>query len=1188
MRVRVWLISAFTLSLPALTALTPGAAEQSTALRPKAAPVTPADPGAIDFFETKVRPLLAQHCFACHGEKNVKGGLRLDSAEAFFKGGETGALVVPGHPERSLLIDAVGYTRDHVKMPPQGKLKPAHIADLTTWVKMGAPWPGAVQGPESKVQGPRPKVQGPKSRVLGRAGSGPGTRDPGLRHWAFQPVRDPAVPTVKNRGWVLSPIDAFVLAKLEARGLRPAPKADRRTLIRRVTFDLTGLPPSPEEIDAFLGDSSPDAFAKVVDRLLASPAYGERWARHWLDVARYADSNGLDENTAFGNAWRYRDYVVNAFNSDKPYDRFIREQLAGDLLPPAGDDAAAAERLTATGFLVLGPKVLAEPDKQEMVMDIVDEQIDTMGKAFMGLTLGCARCHDHKFDPLPTRDYYALAGIFKSTRTMSTLSTVARALERPLADRDAVAKQEAHNRLVQAKQDELKDAADRIHAQAAGALVAKLDRYLLASLEARVEPARSAGSPDLNRAGTVLLEAEKFARGDVQVSTAGFGDGIGIIESAGRRAAFAEYEITLPSSAEYEIAIRYASGEPRPVRISLDGKSLNAEAAAQVTGGFNPPDQVWQTQAVFPGEAGKHLLRIEQAAGALPHLDKIALMPVSAAAPAPESAAGRRSVSPSELARERGLDPELLRRSAAYILASKQRGHRVFEPWHLLAALPEERFAEEAPKLIAEWRVTGKMMTWLPPVAALFAGAPPRSLAEVAGRYGALFSNVNSSWNSLVQRQKRQPSKLGDPDQEALRQVLYGKDSAFGFDRPDRFYTPEARASLDALKTALADLQKNAPQPVAMVLAVEEAKEIASVRVHIRGNHLTLGDEAPRTFLRVISGENQTPIGPDRSGRLELAEWLTRPDHPLTARVMVNRIWQHHFGEGIVRSPDNFGKLGDRPTHPELLDWLAARFVGVPSSGSGVPSRKSRAHESNSGPGTRDPGPGTRAWSIKAMHRLILLSNAYQMSATHDAKAALADPENRLLWRFNRRRLEVEAIRDSMLFVSGQLDRAMGGTLLKTPNFGYVTNDQSGNAAQYDSARRSLYLPVIRNAVYDVFQVFDFVEPSFLNGKRANTTVAPQALFLLNGQMVMEQARVLAGQLLEAPAPEDDTRIRTAYLKAYGRPARPAEVSAALRYVRRYAERLAAKESDPQKVRLAAWQSFCQILFASSEFVYVN
>ncbi len=1105
-----------------------------------------ADAKALEFFENKVRPLLAQQCNACHNEKNTKGGLRLDTAAGFFKGGDTGPLVVPGDPEKSLLLQAVNYTQDHLKMPPQGKLKPQQIADLTQWVKMGAPWPN-YQGPGGGAQGPG-----------GAWGKGGQLFSPEQKaFWAFQPVKDPAVPGVKNKAWVKSPIDAFILSRLEAKGLKPAAPADKRTLLRRVTFDLTGLPPTPAEVEAFLADNSPDAFARVVDRLLATPAYGERWGRHWLDVARYADSNGLDENTAFGNAWRYRDYVVKAFNQDKPYDQFVREQLAGDLMPASGNEELDRDRMVATGFLALGPKVLAEPDKQKMVMDIVDEQIDTTGKAFMAFTLGCARCHDHKFDPFPTRDYYSLAGIFKSTRTMATLNTVARVLERPLADKEAVARVEEHKQKLEAKQEELRRETERINLETSSALVADFHKYLVVGLEAAVEPLKGPAPFSLNLPGIRVLEAEKFARADVKVTNDGYGQGIGIIESAGRGAAFTEYDVTLEKAGEYQVALRYASSGSRPVRIKWDGQVVFPRAAAGDTGGFNPPNQEWLVEGTLTATAGKHVLRLEQASGALPHIDKIALVPPAPAGQAPAAPGSRPRINPTELAKQHNLNPDVLRRSAAYLLASRKRGgDPIFSAWHAFSALPEAGFAEAAQKLVAEWKSGSRLKSWHPSVAEAFSGEAPKSLEEVAQRYGKLFVQINKIWNGRVKASKKPINKLNDADQEALRQVLYGGNGAFGLDKIERFYTAEAKSGLEKLKGEEKTIVAAAPPPVPMAIAVEDEKAIANVKVHIRGNHLTLGEEAPRGFLRIISNE-QPELPQATSGRLELAHWLTDPNHPLTARVMVNRIWQHHFGEGIVRSSDNFGKLGDRPSHPELLDWLAKRFV-------------------------------QKGWSIKAMHRLMLLSSTYQMSTAYDARAALADPENQLLWRMNRRRMEVEAIRDGILAVSGQLDRTMGGTLLATPNFAYVTNDQSGNAAQYDSPRRSIYLPVIRNAVFDVFQVFDFVEPSFLNGKRSSTTVAPQALFMMNGQFVLKQARAWAESLLGGSYADDAARVRAAYLTAYSRPAAQDEVDSSLQYLKLYEEKLGDRVKDPTERKKAAWQSLCQILFASSEFIYLN
>lgn len=756
-------------------------------------------PGSVEFFEKKIRPLLAEKCYHCHGEKKVKGGLRLNTRDGMMKGGEIGAAMVPGDPEHSLLIQAVRRIGD-LKMPPEEVLKEHEIADLTAWVKAGAPWPDASNFTPVEI------------------GKGPVFTKEQKEFWAFQPVKEPMVPTVKDKNWPRSPLDHFILNKLESKSLKPAGPADKRALIRRVTFDLTGLLPTPEEVDAFLADDSPRAFAKVVDRLLASPAYGERWARHWLDVARYSDSNGLGLNVALTNAWRYRDYVVNAFNKDKPYDEFVMEQLAGDLMPAGPDAEKNYERLTATGFLAFGPRALDDRDLEKVAMDVVDEQIDVTTKAFLGLTVACARCHDHKFDPIPTRDYYGLAGMFKSTKAFDGIFPN----HAPLAPKADVDRAEAHKKKIADKDKELKEAKD--------------------------------------------------------------------------------------------------------------------------------------------------------------------------------------------------------------------------------------------PKLKARF------------------------------------------------------------------------------------------------KLELEDLKKAMPE-LPMAMAVKDDAVIVNLRVHVRGNYRTLGDWAPRRFPQILAGEKQDPISPKSSGRLELARWLIRPDHPLTARVMVNRIWQHHFGEGLVRSSDNFGRLGERPSHPELLDWLATRFV-------------------------------EKKWSMKEMHRLILLSSTYQMSTTYRAEAALSDPDNRLLWRMNRRRMEVEGIRDGMLQTSGRLDRTRGGSMVTLFVLGLIANDPEGKAAKFDCNRRTIYLPVIRTAAYDVMQVFDFVDPSVPNGKRIVTTVAPQALFLMNSPFAIAQSKYFAEDLLKRENLDDAGRIKLAYLRTFARPPRAEELKSALDYVKKYSRTLEGKTGAER--RLAAWQSYCQILFASNEFAYVN
>ncbi|HZZ82380.1 MAG TPA: PSD1 and planctomycete cytochrome C domain-containing protein, partial [Gemmataceae bacterium] len=657
------------------------------------------------FFETSIRPLLATHCQKCHGAKKQEGNLRLDAREHILKGGERGPAVVVGQPDKSLLIQAVRQTDKNLRMPDGGKLSEREIADLTRWIAMGLPYP---------QREPIAKADGAKKKDW----------------WAFKAPGDPVVPKVKDMAWPQSPLDHFILAQLNHKGLKPAPRADRRTLIRRATYDLIGLPPTPEEIDAFVNDKAPGAFAKVVDRLLASPHYGERWGRHWLDIARYADSNGLDENVAFGNAWRYRDFVVAAFNADMPYDQFLLEQLAGDLL--ATDDPAVRQRrLIATGFLSLGPKVIAEVDERKMEMDIVDEQIDTVGRSILALTLGCARCHDHKFDPVKMDDYYGLAGIFKSTKTMEHFKKIARWHENTLGSPNDIVRKAEHDKLV--------------------------------------------------------------------------------------------------------------------ARLKTEIKTLTAKK------------------------------------------------------------------------------------------------------------------------------------------------------------------------------------------------------------------TDDTKTRVKQLRDELARLEKNAPV-IATALGVTEG-HVIDVPIHKRGNHLKLGAIVPRRVPEVLAGTKPPSFDARHSGRLELARWLVQRDHPLTARVMVNRLWRWHFGQGIVRTPDNFGLLGEVPDNPELLDWLARRFAD--------------------------------GWSLKAMHRVIMLSSTYQMSSYQDPKTAALDPENRLHGRALARRLEAEAIRDALLAVSGGLDPTMGGSLLHVPNRAYLFDHTSKDLTNYDSKRRSLYLPVIRNNVYDVFQLFDFPDPGFPSGDRATTTVAP-------------------------------------------------------------------------------------------------
>ncbi len=671
-------------------------------------PVRAQDPKNTEFFEKKVRPLLVNQCLECHGAagKKVKGKLRLTSRAEMLKGGAGGSALVPGKPNKSRLIEAVRYKNEDLQMPPKGRLSDADIAILEAWVKNGAVWPNVET---TKV------VRKPGQLFT----------DEQKRFWAFQPMKDAPPPAVRDTGWVRTPIDAFILAKLEAKSLKPAKPADKYTLLRRVTFDLTGLPPTVEEIRNFIEDNSPNAFEKVVDRLLASPAYGERWGRHWLDVARYADSNGLDENTAFGNAWRYRDYVIKSFNEDKPYDQFLREQIAGDLLPDANKNP---DRLTGTGFLVLGPKVLAEPDKQKMKMDIADEQVDTLGKAVLGLTLGCARCHDHKFDPIPQRDYYSLLSIFTSTRTMKNLATVAHAFERPLPTGEKPEEAEARAKKIEAKQAEIKKLTDELRAKVLADARANVAAYLLATADARGRPGVARMSAGHKIPGTIVLEAEKYAAGTADKSFTGYGEGIGIILSYKPANTRAEYTITVPKAGEYELELRYAASASRPVRISVAGKVVLPHAAGGTTGGWNPENQAWKPEGRIPLAAGKNTLLIE-AVGLLPHIDKLAVLPIEE--PKADGKVRPSAGTRAEVSRKRKLILEFIEGWADYLRTVKL-DDPTFGPWLAVKDLPDPGFEAACTSLLNRFR--GKSP------AGLLDGTAPKSLGEFASRYAKVLT----------------------------------------------------------------------------------------------------------------------------------------------------------------------------------------------------------------------------------------------------------------------------------------------------------------------------------------------------------------------------------------------------------------------------------------------------------------
>jgi hypothetical protein len=1088
-----------------------------------------ADEARLAFFEQRIRPVLVEHCYECHSTESqkLKGGLRLDFRDGLLRGGDTRAAVVPGKAAESLLVTALSYTNRDLQMPPKGKLPDAVIADLVKWVNDGAA---------------DPRTE-PTATVAAKKSDGAG-------HWAFQPIRDVAPPVVDSTAAASSPLDRFIGAKLAEHGLSPAPAADRRTLIRRATYDLTGLPPTPEEIAAFLADEAPGAFSRLVERLLASPRYGERWGRWWLDVARYADTNGQDENKVMANAWRYRDWVIRSFNANQPFDSFLTEQLAGDLLPTHGvGESAVFDRWTATGFLVLGPKMLAEQDKPKLVMDLVDEQIEVVSRAFLGLTVGCARCHDHKFDPISARDYYALAGIFKSTKTMENLAFVSKFNERRITGAAELRAIETHAAALTAASNAVTKATQQANAALTESWRTNLTAYLAATAE--VGPVTSLASnlvvrlrelvssnPVTNSVSRTLrqLAADPasvpafLARGNDPGRAKGLRLAPGKFGAAFRGTG--KNHLELPSSDALEPAQLTVEAWVRATEFPKDGDARRWLAAKNANewaeghyalmldrdrpgaylnlgGGRENVFALWASQPLKSGQ-WHHL--------AFTYDEKTLRLYVDG------QPAGHTEINRP---RKPGSGPLALGR--------RPDGHVNFRGD------------------LDEARVLGRALT----------------AAEVKARFEQPTTNmapdVVAAWDF---------NDLSTANRDALAldetyDALFGNEGVFTLlSDPRPLYPAETRASLAALERQRDDLKSRAPATAAFALAVEEDKPV-DLPVHIRGSHLNLAKEpVPRGFIQVANRAAATTPPKDHSGRLELAGWLTSPDNPLTARVIVNRIWQAHFGEGLVRTPDNFGLRGETPSHPELLDWLAREFL-------------------------------RSGWDVKHLHRLILGSATWQQASEmrnaefgmRDEAARVGaqpipqsafrnphseDPDNRLLAHFPRQRLEAEMVRDALLAVSGRLEATSGGTLVNWKNDDYTPTDDVSAA----STRRSVYLPIVRDRVFDVFTIFDFANPSVGTSKRSPTVVSHQALFFLNSPLVKSSARALAETLLAELPHDQDARIQLAYERAFGRPPTEPELQRTVRFIAS-ATRGAGLDSD-----LAAWTAWCQALFAANEFLY--
>jgi hypothetical protein len=905
----------------------------------QAADPAPPTKEGLDFFEAKIRPVLVQQCYECHSEvkKKIKGKLRVDDLASLLKGGESGKpSIVPGDPDKSLLITAIVYedkdtdSHDALLMPPPKNGKPRKlpanvINNFKQWIKMGAPYPRAAHAQASPAD--------PK------------------QHWAFVSPREPAIPQVKQTSWARNAIDRFVLAKLEAQNLHPSNPADKRTLIRRATFDLTGLPPTDAQVRAFEADSSADAYANVIDRLLASKHYGERWGRYWLDVARYSDTKGyvFEEERRYPYSYTYRDWVINALNDDLPYDQFLIDQIAADRLDLKGDNSA----LAAEGFLTLGRRFLNNQS------DIIDDRIDVLCRGTMAMTVGCARCHDHKFDPIPQKDYYALYAVFNNSPESKDLPLIGKPGNTP-------GFKQFTEELARKEQGATKYARDR----------------------------------------------------------------------------FAEHLALLRTSAQ------------------IAGYMMSTRSAQ-----------------------------------------------VSDAGP----------VKPARTAKADAITPFMTARWKSYLNNHSSPTDSIFAAWNAYAAIPESDFAARSADVTANV-VVGENLN--PLIHEAFETTPPASLREVAERYGKAIAACDASDDREY------------PQEEELRNVLRSPISptSVSFEERTRVFTVQEGQRERTLHREIEAFKVTDPGAPPRAMALQDSPSRAPQNIFLRGNPGNPGPLVKPAFLTALSPSDEKPFAKG-SGRLELAEHIASKENPLTARVMVNRIWMHHFGKGLVRTPSDFGLRSDPPTHPELLDYLAMRFM-----------------EGN--------------WSIKNIHRLIMLSATYQQSSDTDESVARSDPDNMLISHFNRQRLDWEATRDALLEVSGRLDPAMGGRSVEV----------------LDSSRRTVYGFIDRQNLPGVFRAFDFASPDATSAQRFTTTVPQQALFLMNSPFAVREAKELMKRPEIAQAVEPSERINRMYALAYQRQPTADELASGLKFV----------SSETSSKRLNLWEQYAQVLLESNEFVFVD
>ncbi len=1129
---------------------------------------------SAEFFEKHIRPVLSDACYKCHSStsEKLKGGLMLDSREAALKGGDTGPAIAPGDLDKSLLIEAIRWQNKDLQMPPKKALAAEQIADIESWIKAGAVWPQDAGG----------KVATKKVFDLQKRKG---------EHWCWQPVVDAPPPAVQAADWPKNSVDRFILAKLEEKGLRPAPDADARTLIRRLSFDITGLPPSVEELEQFMRDvagdkergregeweqgtprdvslspplplswSSPQArkaLEHLVDSLLASPHFGERWARHWLDLVRYSETRGHEFDAEIPNAWQYRDYVIRALNSDVPYDRFAAEHIAGDLLPPRMNTSTGAnEAILGTGFWFFGEEVHSPVDIRQDEADRMDNRLDVMGKTFLGVTIGCARCHDHKFDAISQRDYYAMQGfLISSGYRQARFETL-----------------DLHRQIAQQL--------DRVRTAKRAAI--------LKNVAAAIEPGVSRLADALMAARTVLRVPNGTPPPDEGANDSGF------VERLAAELNLAKGEPQNPLHAFAKIAPDAKADETKafakvfaPVLTDLGEReaALLKFSPEQIVADYTCSDATPWMQDGF--SFGLHPLRAGD-----PIFGSTADQPLLGinVRPAAVRDAAWKSLAVKNVGRDHGKlgtweRSEQTLRTPDVTLAGERLWYLVKGAGRAYAAVNSHELilGPLHGALLREWTADGNRWQWV-----------EHPLKSYDGhRLHVEFSPADEGECAIamaVQSAEKPPlpgdtsarlltalhdAKIVSPVTlaEATQRMLAGVCEKLRADQigDDAMVADWLVRKLDLFAPADSSTRRQLADAVQPLL-VQQAELTAKIRPQsqtapamfegsgvnefllVRGQAKTPGAEVPRRFLEALAGPDQPEIK-QGSGRLDLARRLTDPSNPLTSRVIVNRVWQHLFGRGIVPTVDNFGVLGQSPSHRELLDFLATHFVNE------------------------------QGWSVKKLIRELVLSRTYQMSSQPaDEVAEQSDPDNLLLHRANLRRLEGEAIRDAMLAISGRLDPKLGGP--PVPVFLSEFMDGRGKPSHSGpldgDGRRSIYTAVRRNFLPPMMLAFDTPIPFNSVGRRNVSNVPAQALILMNDPFVVEQAKLWSARLPDDSA--DSQRVRQMYLAAFSRPPTPDELTDANTFL---AEQRALYGTG-QVADEQSWADFAHVLFNVKEFIYLN